>query len=49
MIELGARERWAIEITRSLASPAPSMGFHNGCEDIKASRQIVLYPGTRRK
>ncbi|MHB1700718.1 MAG: ATP-binding protein [Acidobacteriaceae bacterium] len=46
VIELSARERWAIEIKRSLASPAPSRGFHNGCEDIKATRQIVLYPGT---
>lgn len=34
-----------IDIKRSLGSPAPSKGFYNGCEDIKATRQIVLYPG----
>ncbi len=48
MIEFSAKERWAIEIKRSLGSPAPSKGFYNGCEDIKATRQIVLYPGTEK-
>jgi predicted AAA+ superfamily ATPase len=48
VIEFSAKERWAIEIKRSLASPAPSKGFYNGCEDIKATRQIVLYPGNER-
>jgi predicted AAA+ superfamily ATPase len=45
VIEFSAKERWAIEIKRSLGSPAPSKGFYNGCEDIKATRPIVLYPG----
>ena len=45
VIEFSARERWAIEIKRSLGNPAPSKGFHIGCADIKAARQIVLYPG----
>ncbi len=48
VIEFSAKERWAIEIKRSLGSPAPSKGFYNGCEDIKATRQIVLYPGDER-
>jgi predicted AAA+ superfamily ATPase len=45
VVEFGARERWAIEVKRSLGNPAPSKGFCNGCEDIGATRQIVLYPG----
>ena len=48
VIEFNAKERWAIEIKRSLGNPAPSRGFYNGCEDIKATRQIVLYPGEER-
>jgi hypothetical protein len=48
VIEFSAKQRWAIEIKRSLGSPAPSKGFYNGCEDIKAARQIVLYPGEER-
>ena len=48
VIEFSAKQRWAIEIKRSLGSPAPSKGFYNGCEDIKATRPIVLYPGTER-
>lgn len=38
-------ERWAIEIKRSLSDPSPSKGFYIGCQDIRASRQIVIYPG----
>ena len=45
VIEFSAKERWAIEVKSSLGNPAPSKGFHIGCEDIKAARQIVLYPG----
>lgn len=45
VIDFGAKERWAVEIKRSLGSPAPSKGFYIGCADIKATRQIVLYPG----
>jgi predicted AAA+ superfamily ATPase len=45
VIEFSAKERWAIEVKRSLASPAPSKGFYVGCADIKAARQIVVYPG----
>jgi len=45
VIDFGG-ERWAVEVKRSLANPAPSKGFYNGCEDIEATRRIVLYPGT---
>lgn len=48
IIEFGAKDRWAIEIKRSIGNPAPSKGFYIGCEDIRATRQIVLYPGTER-
>ncbi|WP_433971375.1 ATP-binding protein [Tunturiibacter lichenicola] len=48
VIEFNAKERWALEVKRSLGNPAPSKGFYIGCEDIKATRQIVLYPGEER-
>jgi uncharacterized protein len=48
VIEFSAKERWAIEVKRSVSSPAPSKGFHNACGDIKATRQVVLYPGEER-
>ena len=48
VIEFSAKERWAIEIKRSISNPAPSKGFYVGCEDIQATRQIVLYPGEER-
>ena len=37
-------QRWAIEIKHSSA-PSPSRGFYEGCRDIQATRQIVVYPG----
>ena len=43
--EFNAKQRWALEVKRSLGSPAPSKGFYIGCANIKATRQIVLYPG----
>jgi predicted AAA+ superfamily ATPase len=45
VIEFGAKDRWAIEIKRSLSNPRPSQGFYSGCEEVKASRRVVLYPG----
>ncbi len=48
VIEFNPKERWALEVKRSLGSPAPSKGFYIGCADIKATRQIVLYPGDER-
>jgi hypothetical protein len=32
-------------VKRSLGSPEPSKGFYIGCEDVKATRRIVIYPG----
>jgi uncharacterized protein len=46
VIEFNAKQRWAIEVKRSFGSPAPSKGFYIGGADIKATRQIVLYPGS---
>ena len=46
VIEFNAWERWAIEIKRSLSNLRPNKGFFIGCEDLAASRRIVLYPGT---
>jgi len=48
IIEFSAKERWAIEIKRSISNPVPSKGFYVGCEDIQATRQVVLYPGEER-
>jgi predicted AAA+ superfamily ATPase len=45
VLEIAPKERWAIEIKRSVSDPKPSKGFYIGCEDVKAKRQIVLYPG----
>jgi predicted AAA+ superfamily ATPase len=46
VIEFNARQRWAIEIKRSVSDPSPSKGFFIGCDDVKATRRIVLYPGS---
>jgi predicted AAA+ superfamily ATPase len=45
VVEFNAKERWAIEVKRSLSDPSPSKGFYIACDDIKATRRIVLYPG----
>jgi uncharacterized protein len=44
LLEMGNGERWAIEIKRS-STPSVSPGFHNGCEDVEATRRFVVYPG----
>ncbi|HEY3453630.1 MAG TPA: ATP-binding protein [Bryobacteraceae bacterium] len=45
LLELGAAGRWAIEVKRSLSNPKPSKGFHLASDDVKATRQLVVYPG----
>jgi len=45
VIELGPKNIWSIEVKRSISNPVPSKGFYVGCADLKAARQIVLYPG----
>ncbi len=44
VIEINNQERYAIEIKRSLA-PTVSKGFYLGCEDIKATKRYIVYPG----
>ena len=48
LVIVSGKQRWAIEIKRSISNPKPRRGFHEGCEDIKATRQIVIYPGVDR-
>jgi uncharacterized protein len=48
VLQVAPKQRWAIEIKRSISDPKPSKGFYLGCEDINATRQIVLYPGDER-
>ncbi len=47
VLELASSKRWAVEIKRSLA-PAPSKGFHAACDDLRAARRFVVYPGAER-
>jgi uncharacterized protein len=35
---------WAVEIKRS-AAPTVSKSFHNACEEIAATRKLIVYPG----
>ncbi len=48
LLELPAKGLWAIEVKRSISSPQPSKGFQIACEDIKATRRVVIYPGVER-
>jgi predicted AAA+ superfamily ATPase len=47
LLQLGPRRLWAIEVKRSL-DPHPSKGFHYACQDVKATRRFVVYPGQDR-
>jgi hypothetical protein len=44
VLEFSATRRWAFEFKRSLA-PQVGKGFHIACDDIDASRRILVYPG----
>ena len=44
VLDLPPKERWAIEIKRSSA-PVLSKGFYLGCDDIKATRRMVVHAG----
>jgi hypothetical protein len=48
LLQLGPKELWAVEVKRSLGNPQPSKGFHMACEDVKATRRFVVYPGQER-
>ena len=41
------RQVWAVEIKRSSA-PTVTKGFHFACEDIRATKKYLIYPGTER-
>jgi len=45
ILEKESTHIWAIEIKRALA-PKVSKGFHYGCDDIKATKKFVIYPGS---
>ena len=45
VLEGPKRQRWAVEIKRSLA-PKLSKGFHLASADIDATRKYVVYPGS---
>lgn len=44
LLQLGPKKLWAVEVKRSL-SPKPSRGFSVACEDVKATRRLIVYPG----
>ncbi len=48
LLDLGPNGLWAVEVKRSLSAPHPRKGFHLGCEDLKATRRLVVYPGQDR-
>jgi predicted AAA+ superfamily ATPase len=48
LLEMPGRERWAVEVKRSVGSPQPRKGFYLACEDVKATRRIVVFPGKDR-
>ena len=47
VLERGPKERYAIEIKKSLALSF-SKGFYLGCEDIGAEKRFLVYPGKER-
>ncbi len=47
ILEGPGQQVWAVEIKRS-AAPALSRGYHNGCEDVGATRKYVIYAGSER-
>jgi uncharacterized protein len=47
VLERNNQEVWAIEVKRSIA-PSLSAGFHSACEDIGATKKLVVYSGKDR-
>lgn len=47
VLERNAKTRFAIEIKRS-STPVLSKGFYLGCEDIKATKKFIVYPGAEK-
>ncbi len=44
VLELPPKQRWAIEIKRSSA-PTLARGFYIGCQDVNATRRLVVHTG----
>jgi predicted AAA+ superfamily ATPase len=44
VLTLSRGELWAIEIKRS-STPSVERGFHIACDDLKATKRFVVYPG----
>jgi len=44
ILEISAKEKWAIEIKRSSA-PSVTKGFHIASEDIGSTQKFIIYPG----
>ncbi len=44
VVDFTSGERWGIEIKRS-ASARPKSGFYTACDDIKATRRIMVHSG----
>lgn len=47
LLLVSGSERVAVEIKRSTA-PVPSRGFHIACDDVRATRRWLVYPGHER-
>jgi uncharacterized protein len=45
LLEIEPKNLWALEIKRAVGNPHPTKGFHYACEDVGATRRIVVYPG----
>lgn len=48
ILDLNKKNRWAVEVKRSLGHPKPSKGFYLACKEVQPSRQLVIYPGEER-
>ena len=48
VLTLSAKERWAIEVKRSVSKPVPSKGFYFACDDINPKRRMLIYAGDQR-
>ncbi len=44
LLKLPGKELWAIEIKNGVA-PKIKQGFHNACQDVKATRKYIVYGG----
>lgn len=45
LIEFAKGGPWAVKVKRSISSPEPGKGFHLACQDVKARKRMVVYPG----